>query len=209
MTNLLVIDEFDIARHRRNLTIQDRCYFYFTYNGKADYINNPTRSMIKNLKRSPSELKGNPTFTYFKNKEIDNVSKLIYETIIEQPQFLDYIWIPVAPSKEKSDPEYDDRLIQILLKVQKMLPKFRFLEIFSTKISTPPSHQTNKRDITEKIQNLEIDNYLISQLGNNPILIFDDMITSGATFCAYKRILNQNNCFAVEGFFLCKATSDI
>ncbi|MDF1931704.1 hypothetical protein PGH45_18880 [Legionella pneumophila] len=100
MTNLLVIDEsFDIAIIFRNLTIQRPVLFLFYLQWKADYINNPTRSMIKNLKRSPSELKGNPTFTISRIR--NNVSKLIYETIIEQPQFLDYIWIPVAPSKGK------------------------------------------------------------------------------------------------------------
>ena len=93
---------------------------------------------------------------------------------------------PIAPSKEKNDPEYDDRLVKILSLIKTRTTGFKFLEVISTKKSTDPSHQTNNRSVTEKIKNLDIDYNLLSLIKNEPIILFDDIITSGATFTAYK-----------------------
>ena len=115
-----------------NLT-EDICYYIWKYNPNSE-INESVHSFIKNFKRNPHELQENTLFPRFKLQEIHKVaSKLstICESLKENKKFRDYIWLPMPPSKNRADPQYDNRLIKVLENINCSFD-IKFYDIFST-----------------------------------------------------------------------------
>lgn len=206
MSVLHKIDELDILANRGMLGLDDNCYYYLTYNRNAPLYSGSPRSIIKNLKRKPSEIAENPSFSYYKQKEIQKVASLLNGSIHERQELLKYVWIPVAPSKAVSDPEYDDRLMQILATLKKMIASLVFIDPFYSIESKSSSHITNERSLEEKKKNLGCDEHILQSMDLTRVVLFDDMITTGSTFIAYKhKILDMCPNADIVGIFICKA----
>ncbi|MGC1182627.1 hypothetical protein [Legionella sp.] len=67
---------------------------------------------------------------------------------------------------------------------------FRFLDLLLIKKSVEKSSKSNIRDVDEKFNNLIMDAALIPP-DFNKIVIFDDVLTTGATFKATKLKLTE------------------
>ena len=99
----------------------------------------------------------------------------------------------MPPSKIKSHSEYDDCTLRILKRAKQFELTLDVRELLLAKTSRDPAHNPgNKRpSIADHFNNLMIDEGLKDPLPR-AIVIFDDVITSGASFKAAQKILLKN-----------------
>ena len=101
------------------------------------------------------------------------------------------IFVPIPPSKAKSDPLYDDRLVQVLEKLKSGWMGGGYRELLIQNTSTEASHRSeNRRDIQSLINNYSVDRSLITP-SPQTIIIFDDVITTGCHYQAAKHHLQK------------------
>ncbi|MCC9043563.1 hypothetical protein LNQ81_12855 [Myroides sp. M-43] len=116
--------------------------------------------------------------------------------------------VVIPPSKSKSDPLYDDRLLQIL---EHAGLSDVVVDIFFIEETREPSHtnqNVNNRSVEFHQNIIKYDKKLIPILKNN-IIIFDDVITSGAQYKAVKNILlDINPDYNIRGMFIARTLCD-
>ena len=98
--------------------------------------------------------------------------------------------VPIPPSKARTDPLYDDRLVR-MLRVIRPQPPVDVREVIVQRASTAAAHDAETRPRPEDIEpNYAIDNQL-----RNPtpgvIGLFDDVLTTGAHYRAASNVLKQ------------------
>ncbi len=152
-------------------------------------------SLLYNLKK-PTDRKGKFEWNY-KEEAITKCSEFLNDF----PKFKgkNPVIIPMPPSKKKGSIEYDDRLVQIINKVENAI----CLDIFDVKESVKSTHtQDQAKDLTAIQSNLEIsENVQIPNL----VYVLDDVFTTGAHFKAIKnKILEKNPNAQVIGLFFFK-----
>lgn len=144
-----------------------------------------------------------------KNGAIEEVCKLIYSLnkwdIIKQ-----FTWIPIPPSKSKDDPMYDDRLIKVLEGLKKHFPNFDYREVFINKKSRDPAHEAEKRpESLDHMNNWGVNRNLLHDL-TDYVIIFDDLITTGASFKAAQTLLQKiDSTINVVGLFIARSESTV
>jgi hypothetical protein len=189
------IDESDWLK---NLSVDAQdCDLYYgrIYTVGQDYRFSETNQQIYNLKISPSKIKVNPDREHFKSQAISKFSSevmnfLFNENLIEEE--LEYILIPIPPSKPKSHDEYDDRMEKVANDLSRYSDNLRCLPILNTRVDRQSSHTGGSRDVETIFQSMTIDTELISDGQNiDKIFVIDDVLTSGASFSAAKRCLSS------------------
>ena len=180
------IDDSVISDHY-HLTSDDLCYFGSNYKAGEGYGIGGTNQLIINFKMSV-DVRGKKRYNY----KIEAINKIAVALrgCINQNQLDKSVLVPIPPSKCKGDPLYDDRMSQVLRKAFPNNADVR--ELINSISSKAASHSTDDRPtIQELYNNLEIDNTL-NQNVPEFIVLFDDVITTGAHFKACKQILLEN-----------------
>ena len=117
-----------------------------------------------------------------------------------------YTWVPIPPSKAKSDLAYDDRLFRILMKVKELEKSLDLRELILRKTSRDAAHMPGGKRPT--IQELSADLYVdeaITDPTPEGIVVFDDVITSGASFKAVQSLLqNRYTTTPIVGIFVAR-----
>lgn len=178
------IDELLRVDHVR-LADTDTCYFLREYTSGVGYAHSDTNDLISNLKK-PVDRRGRPEWKH-KERAMARVAKELRATI--NPRYLESATlVPMPPSKSKTDPQYDDRLLTIL----KLLGEGRTLdvrELLVRTMSVAASHTTiETRDPGRIAQDLAVDESL-AQPAPTRIALFDDIITTGAHYRAASTVL--------------------
>ena len=117
-------------------------------------------------------------------------------------------WVPIPPSRAKGDPEYDDRLLQVLYKVAQILQRqLDIRELIRQKKNTQPSHRSSSRPSPDDIAaNYFIDENLMTDSIQCKVALFDDVITTGAHFKAAQSALKQRfPRIVIGGIFIARA----
>ena len=193
------IDELSRQDHP-HLSDEDDCFFLGEYTAYKDtahkgFAYSKTNSLISNFKKSV-DTRGEPQWNY----KIDAISKIAkaFRNAL-RPEKLGYLtFVPIPPSKAKTDHLYDDRLIKML---QKISPTqvLDVREIIVQKTSTIAAHESEERPTPAQIEQF----YEFKKLQNKPtpelIAIVDDVLTTGAHFIAVKNILSKH--FPKVGIF--------
>lgn len=183
------IDE-SLQREHSCLELNDQCYFFGEYTGRKGYSHSEMNQLIFNFKK-PMDKKGKVDWHY-KDKEIVKISELLL-SIKGWSKLKDYTWVPMPPSKIKSDATYDDRLSRVLLKIKESENKLDVRELLIAKSSREPAHDPNSQkrpSISDHLANFTLDESLKMPLPR-AIAIFDDVITTGASFKAAQSILQK------------------
>lgn len=108
------------------------------------------------------------------------------------------VCVPVPPSKCRSDPEYDDRVIQILREFERESKcqghNPLALELVEQKANIRAAHASpdDRPSIGELANNYEICDDELARLhesGRKRIYVVDDMLTTGAHFKAMQKVI--------------------
>lgn len=199
--NLQKIDGLYLPSHYY-LDKDDDCYFLMTYAVGKGFGYSKHNQLIWNLKK-PMDRKDTSEWVY-KEKAIVRSARMLEEANIVDVFPPDSVYIPVPPSKVKGDPDYDNRLSQILTKAYG--GKLDVRELVEQVENTESYHVSGKkRDIDEIFGNLSVDNNLADGIKGD-IVIFDDVLTSGAHFKAMSRLLSDRfKDVNIHGLFLARA----
>ena len=128
----------------------------------------------------------------YKRRAVENAGRQLREALDAlNPKWLSIATlVPMPPSKVKSDPMYDDRLMQ-LLRVLGAGLQLDIREMIVQRDSTEAAHSAEARPRVEELS----DNYVIDETLVDPpprvIGMIDDVLTTGSHFKAAQRLLRR------------------
>lgn len=180
------------------LRADDDCYYLIEYTARRAFNYSEANDFINNLKKKPS-VKGTNQWKHKLaaiREAVEALSRQLPKSWLKKSTF-----VPVPPSKSRKHPDYDDRMSQILQKLQgadvrELIYQVRSME--ATHVST------ERHSIEELFKNYRIDENLTDPQPGH-IVIVDDMMTAGAHYRAMRRILRKR--FpeaAISGIFLAR-----
>ena len=160
------------------LTAADECYFLGEYTARKGFAFSTTNNLIINLKK-PVDRQGRPEWPY-KARAIQTAAEAL-RTALNDNARQTLTFVPVPPSRAKTDPLYDDRLVQMLRSVW----PGQAVDVRELVVQPQSSDAAHDRDDRPKPAELEaryvIDRGLL-RLPPQAIAVVDDMVTTGAHF---------------------------
>lgn len=201
------VDELSIADHYY-LEPSDECWYFGEYTAYKDWSFSKTNQLVKNFKKKMS-LQGTNQWQY-KMLAIREVGQLIAGTI-NRDRLNGVIFVPIPPSKIRTDPEFDPRITQALSQASNFLNvALPISECITQRSNAEPDHLSGVPRLTpqERAESYDIH---IERIPNNTnvVVIVDDVITSGSHYkgaeIAIRRIL-PNASFA--GLFIARTVRD-
>ncbi|WP_156474719.1 hypothetical protein [Acetobacter cerevisiae] len=197
--NRKILNEYNISEHHY-ISGNDTIYFFGEYEPRKGYHAGEVNSFISNLKKNVDK-KGRHEWKH-KIAAIQESARILSSSCRD---LADYIWVPVPSSKISSDPQHDNRLVEILDLTRLPNPPY-IREIITQKISTPACHLSgeNRPNISGLRDNYTFHSNLLHS-SNAHFVIFDDVLTSGCHFKACKDLIHRWNPNAViVGVFLAR-----
>lgn len=200
-SRLTKIDELTRGDHTF-LEAGDECLFFGDYSARKGFAHSATNGVIANFKR-PVKYKGTPSWKY-KVREINAVAHAFSANI--GSAFGSLTLVPVPPSKLKTDPEYDDRMMDMLRALRApagMTPDVREL-VVQTKPMPAAHDSANRPPPAEWEKVYAIDEGLAQQVPTW-IGIIDDLLVTGCRFRAMSNVLRRRFPEArVTGLFIAR-----
>jgi predicted amidophosphoribosyltransferase len=149
---------------------------------RRPYFYSQANSFINNLKKSP-KTRGTAQW----NHKLNAISEAARALLRELPKewLKESTFVPIPPSKAEGHPEYDDRLLRILKKLD-----VDARELVRQKKSMEATHvSTDRHTVSELNANYEINEDLAKPAPTH-IVVLDDMVTAGSHFRAICRKLS-------------------
>lgn len=200
-SRLTKIDELTRGDHH-HLEPGDECLFFGDYSARKGFSHSATNGVMANFKR-PVKYRGTPSWK-FKVREINAVANAFSANIGKA--FGSITLVPVPPSKLKTDPEYDDRMMDMLRALRApagLVPDVR--ELVVQTMPMPAAHESaNRPPPVEWEQVYAVDEALAI---NEPqwIGIIDDLLVTGCRFRAMSNILRRRFPSArITGLFIAR-----
>lgn len=195
--------EPEVLDDHSHLAADDECYFLLEYTSGRDYNFGRANSFINNFKKDV-KFRARPDVWRYKNEAIAACSKALGEAI-NRDWLRAATLVPIPPSKSKSDPNYDDRMIRALKGISVGFPIDIRELVIQTK-SLRASHEAGEDRVTvpELLDAYSIDGDLADP-APTAIGIVDDVLTAGAHFRAMTTVLSKR--FAgvpIVGFFVAR-----
>jgi hypothetical protein len=187
------IDELTIANgDHYYLTAEDRCFFLGEYSPGAGYEFSKTNQRILNFKKSVAR-RTNANEWYWKEREIQAIAN-DFRSVLGNDQNRNSLMaatlVPIPPSKCKTDPLYDDRLLKVLQQIAAGMT-LDIRELLIQTVSTLGAHEGGVRPRPQEIAEIYA---MDDRLANPPptsIWLFDDLLTTGCHFKAAQQVLRQ------------------
>jgi len=186
-SRLTKIDELTRGDHTF-LEAGDECLFFGDYSARKGFAHSATNGVIANFKR-PVKYRGTPSWKY-KVREITAVAQAFSANI--GSAFGSLTLVPVPPSKLKSDPEYDDRMMDMLRALRApagITPDVREL-VVQTK-PMPAAHDSANRPPPAEWEKVYAIDEGLAQKVPTWIGIIDDLLVTGCRFRAMSNILRR------------------
>ena len=185
---VIKIDESNVKDYHYLKLPEDECFYFMEYISGLGYKGGDTNSLISNFKKEVSK-KGTPEYRY-KVEAIAKIASMLVQTL-KNKNIEHYTFVPIPPSKAKSNLLYDARLLKVLHIAKKELSGLDVCELFSLKESMQASHTTENRLTKNELKNLIFVDDDKLQLTKKTIILFDDILTTGAHFKACKELLKE------------------
>lgn len=179
------IDEVSQYDHSY-LSDEDSIIYLGEYTARKGFSYSDTNQVIFSLKK-PMDRRGRAEWKY-KMHAISECSNALSDAL---GKFVNEItFVPVPPSKSKTHAMYDDRILRILNGLTSA-SAIDIREIIFQRNDRKAAHECATRPNPEDLHEiLSVDNTKIFNPHQN-VAIFDDVITTGASFKAMKRRLAE------------------
>lgn len=195
---ILKIDALTLPDHSY-LDAQDTCYYAGEYTAGEGHAYSDTNQLIHNFKKTVDK-RGTPQWQY-KERAIQQAANIFRAAIKEEARIT---FVPVPPSKAKTDPLYDDRMVRTM-QVACAGRHSDIRELVVQQQSAQAAHLAAQRPTpNELLANYRLDENLAEP---EPLVIFivDDVLTTGCHFKAVQRLLTQRFPQArIAGLFLAR-----
>ncbi|MEW5687672.1 MAG: hypothetical protein AB1942_22385 [Pseudomonadota bacterium] len=167
-----------------HLRDDDHCYFFGEYSPGKGWAHSRTNQLVLNLKKKP-ELRTTNQWVH-KTRAIADVGRAIAANF--KPEMLPGItFVPIPPSKPPEHPDYDDRMLQV---ARRIAPACDVREVLQTAAARDPRHTSgSKRDPAALRATLRVRPELLAGLGARPIVLLDDVLTTGCSYTVCRDLL--------------------
>ena len=204
---LTKVDDLMRADHSY-LRESDHCCFIGEYTAGAGFSVSATNDLIINFKKGMDH-QGRPGWGYKRRAILKAAEAMRTATArLGWDTLRRLTFVPIPPSKVKDDPLYDGRLTQML---NNMYPNqgLDIREIIVQRESTDPVHDSDTRPSPREIKSwYEINERYATPVPEH-IVIVDDVLTTGAHFCAAKAFLSPRFPTAeITGLFIARRALD-
>jgi hypothetical protein len=169
------------------LAADDDCYFIGEYNARKGYGFSATNSLIWNFKK-PMNRRSRPEWLY-KGRAIEQAAAMFRSSLNDRAREA-LTFVPIPPSKAKSDPLYDDRVEQMLRRIWPAQAT-DVREFVKQPVSTPAVHESTDRPTPAEIEARYVIDRMLREPAPQLIAVVDDLITTGAHFVAVRNILRR------------------
>jgi len=198
------IDELTQGDHSF-ISADSDCYYFAEYPSGDNPENkqNPIYSLIHNIKK-PMNRQHLSEWRY-KIRDLNTCSQTLRSLFTQTGNIADVTLVPIPPSKSKTNPAYDPRMTQILHGIRPYFSDCDIRELLNSNLDMVSSHESPVRPTIDEIAgNYNIDDSLIPGCRQKIILV-DDVLTTGAHFCAAKRkILERLPGAEISGYFIAR-----
>lgn len=181
---VLKVDALTLPDHYY-LDAQDICYYAGEYTAGEGHAYSETNQLIHNFKKSVDK-RGTAQWKY-KERAILQAAAIFRAAIKEDAQVT---LVPIPPSKARSDPLYDDRMLQLLQAVC----NGRYTDIRELVVqrqSLAAAHLSDTRPTPDDlVANYRLDESLAEPVPQT-IFVVDDVLTTGCHFKAVKHVLER------------------
>lgn len=175
----------------------DECHFLYEYTAGTGWAGSNTNQLIHNLQK-----KRDAGGYHYKARAIARCAQDL-STVINADWLGQATLVPIPPSKVKTDPAYDDRMVQVCRGIRAPTPP-DVRELVEQIASTDTFKGGNRKSPAELKQNYMIAENQMQNL-RGVVGIFDDVLTTGSHFKAVKdMILERAPQTRVIGFFVAR-----
>jgi hypothetical protein len=184
---LTKIDELARPDHHY-LAAEDVCYFLGEYTARKGYAFSVTNNLILNFKKK-MDRRGKPEWPY-KAVAIQRAAAALRASLKDNAR-QKLTFVPIPPSKAKSDPLYDDRLVQMLRGIWPGQP-IDIRELVIQPASSDAVHDREERPTPAELEaRYVVDQALVAPPPQETIAVVDDVLTTGSHFVAVRNKLRQ------------------
>lgn len=175
-----------LRREHFYLTPVDECYYLFNYKAGVGYNDNIVNRFVGNYKRAPATQKN---MAGAKWAALVQAKRLLAAYLPEVFDLCNITVVPVPPSKTQESAQYDDRNYRVLSWLQQL--GLHAQELVCCERDMRPSHACRQRpSLHELTENLSV-NYELARYTKRKVVLFDDVLTSGAHFAACKQRIQE------------------
>jgi predicted amidophosphoribosyltransferase len=195
---VLKIDALTLPDHHY-LDAQDICYYAGEYTAGEGHAYSETNQLILNFKKSVD--KRRTAQWQYKERAILQAAAIFRAAIKGDAEIT---FVPIPPSKAKSDPLYDDRMLQLLQAVCRGRHT-DIRELIIQRQSAAAAHLSDTRPTPDElVANYQLDESL-AEPAPQTIFVVDDVLTTGCHFKAVKQVLARRFPEArIVGLFLAR-----
>lgn len=183
------MDETVTGQHAALRLPDDECFYLLEFHPGKRYGFNPDNDLVKNLKRRIDR----SGVIALKRKEwaLRDIAYLLRPALASLFDFAATTFVPVPPSKGRSDPFYDHRVARLLGLACPASADIR--ELIVCREGRDPAHFNAVRPTAAML----MENYVLGDVGSDAgagtvrerIVVFDDVVTSGNHFVACRQFL--------------------
>jgi hypothetical protein len=200
--SLTRLDEARRADHIY-LAQSDRCAYLAQYCAGGGNRGGMCNQLLRNFKCAPSVARRDARRAHYKRQATATLAAWL-RAAVPREKAERCTWVPVPPSKQPGDPDFDDRLSRIL-RLAFSGYDIDVRDLLYQACSTPGDHASRLRLPEQAL--LETLRFDPAALGSGPIrgivALFDDVLTSGKHYkCCQKRIREALPHAPVVGVFL-------
>ena len=165
----------------------DKCYFIGEYTARKGFAYSPGNRLIINFKK-PMDRRGTSQWRW-KDHALQQAAKAFRTAL--NTEFLDVAtFVPIPPSKARTDPLYDDRMTRMLQAIRPQAP-IDVREFIVQAESTAAAHDRSDRLGPAELEAMYRIDAALKLPPPRVIAICDDMLTTGSHFRAAQRVLHQ------------------
>ena len=192
----------DLARPDHSyLAATDECYFLGEYSARKGYAFSATNSLVINFKKK-MDRRGRPEWPY-KAAAVQQAATAFRSALNDQARTT-LTFVPIPPSKAKTDPLYDDRLTKMLEAIWPGQPT-DIREIVVQPASGDAVHDQDVRPSPAELQARYALDPALLQPPKPIIAVVDDVLTTGAHFIAVRnKIRGVFPAIKIVGLFIAR-----
>ncbi len=176
---------------------EDECYFLYEYTAGAGWQGGATNQLVHNLQKK----KGDGGYHY----KVPAIAQCArdFSQAINAKWLAGATLVPVPPSKNKTDPLFDDRMVQVCRGIRSAVPS-DVREIVEQINSTDTFKGGHRKSPDELEANYRIVANELAQ-ARPAIGVVDDVLTTGSHFKAVRaKILAERPNAKIVGFFVAR-----
>ena len=182
---LTKIDPFTINQGKHAyLELADECYYLCEYVPGGSYQEYASNDYIKNFQINPKHTNR----LQYKKRAIKFFAENLV-SVLTKDWLKNNTYIPIPPSRRKDDPEYDDRVTQLLNEMQSIISEPLDIRELIIQSQTVQSKQKGLSP-TQRGLLYVLDQELVFPKPSQ-LIIIDDVLTTGCHFKAVQKILSD------------------